>query len=308
MSPTEAKRPDFFIIGAMKAGTTAIATILAEQAGIAFSAPKEPSLLMRHDYVGMNPTFRPPMDGIENAYARCFAHSKPGDLLGEGSTAYFADAMSPSMVRDVNAEAKIIAVLREPISRTKSAFEYSRSVFQEEADSLDEAIREELAGMRAMFWPNLRYLEYSNYPRHLKAWKANTRPGHLMLLEFEEFVFQPLSTIVAICNFLGVSAPASLPDRRYANKTVSLDSELNRRIMRFLYGESVIKSFLKAIVPQATRYRMKISTQDRLASRPGEHFEVSKYAMNRMREQFAHVESELYTEFGFSPKHWHSLE
>jgi hypothetical protein len=299
--------PDFVIIGAMKSGTTAVANILAEHPQIAFSVPKEPSILMRHDYEAANPGhYVPPHDEMDSFYESCYAGAPPEALWGEGSTAYLADPDSPAIVTRRNPQVKVIVLLRDPATRTRSAYFYSRSVFQEPAATMEEAFRDELSGGRDAFWPNLRHLYYSDYPQHLRRWQQHLQPGHMLLLEFEKYVRDPELGIATICNFLGIGVPAQLPAKKYSNATVVLDTPLKTAAMRFLYTPSGLKALLKRVLPGRLRYRLKISVQDRLAKSSGGIEAVNTYCNAVMEARFAGMKEVLADEFNFYPEHWSS--
>lgn len=297
--------PDFVIIGAMKSGTTAVANILAEHPDVAFSVPKEPSLLMRHDYEAANPAhYVPPPNELDAYYAKCYAGARPEACWGEGSTAYLADPDSPTIVTSRNPQVKVIVLLRDPAKRARSAYLYTRSVFQEPAETMQDAIAEELRGMRDDYWPNLRHLYYSDYPQHLRRWQRCLKPGHLLLLEFEDYVRDPQAGIATICNFLGISVPPSLPTKKYSNATVQLDTPSKRIAMRFLYTPNRLKGVLKGVLPGRLRHRLKISLQDRLAHAQSGADATDAFCEEAMLARFAGMKEVLAQEFDFHPKYW----
>ena len=68
--------PDFFIIGAAKAGTTSLFALLERHPDIFMSTPKEPEFFARDDLYSK---------GLES-YADLFEQALPGQILGEAST------------------------------------------------------------------------------------------------------------------------------------------------------------------------------------------------------------------------------
>ena len=117
--------PDFVIAGAMKSGTTALANLLNSHDAIEMAIPKEPSLLMRSNYEEISKGFKViDKEDIEKQYSLCFKGFSKKSLWGEASVAYFADADSPEIIFSRNKNAKIIIMLREPVSRAISSFFY----------------------------------------------------------------------------------------------------------------------------------------------------------------------------------------
>lgn len=105
--------PNFFLIGAPKCGTTAIADYLAERDDVFFSKPKEP--LFWCDDLGIEPHALRATTMDE--YRALFAAADPTRhrVIGEGTTSYLRSAKA---IRDCAArypEAKFVAILRNPV-------------------------------------------------------------------------------------------------------------------------------------------------------------------------------------------------
>jgi hypothetical protein len=77
--------PDFFILGAMKCGTTTLAAQLGRQDGVFMCEPKEPFYFSDDDVYARGPEW----------YHSLFRAAAPGDLIGEASTRYTMRAGAP---------------------------------------------------------------------------------------------------------------------------------------------------------------------------------------------------------------------
>lgn len=104
-------RPDFFIIGAPKCGTTALSQYLREHPRIGFSEPKEPVYFCADfpDAVA----FSDDHDYLEKCFGHCLG--KDFAAVGEGSTTYF---YSPAAIMNILAfqpRARFIVMLRNPL-------------------------------------------------------------------------------------------------------------------------------------------------------------------------------------------------
>ncbi|MDV4166752.1 sulfotransferase domain-containing protein [Rhodovulum sp. FJ3] len=303
----QVNRPDFVIPGAMKAGTTAVADILAEIPGIGFSVPKEPGFLMRHDYEQENPgsvPFTP--DRLDDLYSACFRAAPVGALTGEATVAYFTDETSPEILVARNPEVKAIILLRDPAKRAFSGYSYCRSIYFEPAETLDAALAQELEGARDRFWPTLRHMHYSDYPQHLRRWKTQLKAGHLLILEFEDFIANPKDGIDRICAFLGIEAPEVLPTKERSNVTVVLDSPLKRAVMKILHSRNGLKSIVKPLLPGRFREKLKVRIQDRLAAGQEKPEPMSAWCKETLNARFAGMQTVLAEEFDFHPQHWTS--
>jgi len=133
--------PNFFIVGAAKAGTTSFARYLAEHPQVYMSPIKEPSYFAR-DII---PSLRPPnwkrnQKGLDRylngpmssrrggcvldweSYLKLFRNVATESAIGEASTAYLISPKAPSDIRSTIPEARIIILLRSPIDRVFSTY------------------------------------------------------------------------------------------------------------------------------------------------------------------------------------------
>ena len=111
MIPEDPRWPNLFVVGAPRAGTTSLYHYLRQHPEIYMSPLKEP-----HFFSHSNPQ----SDTVvkhQDAYLRLFDAARGEKLRGEASPAYLADPDAPARIKDASPEAKIVAVLREPVSR-----------------------------------------------------------------------------------------------------------------------------------------------------------------------------------------------
>src|SRR4051794_536419 len=117
--------PDFLVIGAPKAGTTALHAALAEHPDLFMSHVKEPKLFLTE---GPPPTRGGPGDAQtyrEHVWRRpdyeaLFDGAPDGSLRGESTPFYLHDADAQRRIRRLVPRARLIAVLRDPVERAHS--------------------------------------------------------------------------------------------------------------------------------------------------------------------------------------------
>lgn len=217
--------PHAFVIGAQKSGTTSLCAMLEELPGIAFSKPKEPMILSR-DEIALHPHFfarhGTQWDGwswenntqdIAAEYARCFAHAAPTDLRIEGSTSYLPSQRTPARIAEVNPQAKLIAVLRDPTARAYSAYWHALRFGATTHNFLHHLQYE---GAMTIF--------AGEYARQIAHWLDHFPRAQCLFLIYEEMVEQPLAGLREVCAFLGLAAPqtALLPQANNAQAPRSL--------------------------------------------------------------------------------------
>jgi hypothetical protein len=107
------KKPNFFIIGAPKCGTTSLATWLSEHPQVFFSKYKEP----HHFNIDENYVITPDCDD----YERLFDGANEQHLaIGEGSVWYLYSKQAINNIKKYAPKAKFIVCLRNPVEMAYS--------------------------------------------------------------------------------------------------------------------------------------------------------------------------------------------
>jgi hypothetical protein len=123
--------PSFFIVGAMRSGTTSFYRYLAEHPKIFMCKYKEPAYFSQ--FPGSKNTnglwsIHGDEEGVEvvnltkEQYSRLFDDVKDEIAIGEASVQYLLDPTSPMKIKNEVPNAKIIIILRNPIERAFSHY------------------------------------------------------------------------------------------------------------------------------------------------------------------------------------------
>src|SRR5215208_1272534 len=105
------RRPNLFIIGAPKSGTTSLHRYLQEHPQIYMSRTKEPGYFApdvegsRSDLLFKHPDAEP-------EYLALFANATNQKWVGESSTTYLMSRRAPSLIDDFAPDARLIAMVR----------------------------------------------------------------------------------------------------------------------------------------------------------------------------------------------------
>jgi hypothetical protein len=111
--------PDFLVIGAQKAGTTALYAYLRWHPSIAGPFWKEVSFFDRHWARG------------EAWYRGQFPLRSSGKVVGEASPSYVFHPLAPKRVFSLVPEVKLIVLLREPGDRAYSQYQHAVALGRE---------------------------------------------------------------------------------------------------------------------------------------------------------------------------------
>jgi hypothetical protein len=102
-------RPNVFIVGAPKCGTTALSQYLRGHPQVFFCSPKEP-----HYFATEFPGYRAVTCEVD--YLNLFSAAGPHhNALAEGSVYYLYSGQALERIRRFNPDARIIAMLRDPV-------------------------------------------------------------------------------------------------------------------------------------------------------------------------------------------------
>ena len=228
--------PDFYIIGAAKAGTTSLVEMLRGHRQVYFPHEKEPHhFFLReddrewtiHDGKKVRSLQSTLPYGEEHAYLSLFEDVPAEMLAGDASTQYLVNETVPAGIRTVRPDAKIVVALRNPSQRAYSAFLHARSRGEEPCSTFAEALDECEAGKRRLSFAT-NYLEEGLYARHLAGWKE-IFGDRLLVVLFEELITQPQETFNVVADFLGLEpAGFALGQASHKNASIELSNPMAR--------------------------------------------------------------------------------
>lgn len=203
------KKPNFFIIGAPKCGTTSLASWLSEHPQIYFSPRKEPHYF-NHD--GLTAT-----QSLEE-YEALFAGAKQEHVaVGEGSTHYLYSQVAVPQILGYNPESRFIVCLRNPVEMAPAL--HSERVWQgrETVKDFEKAWRLQKDRKLGKHIPRtvredperLQYGSYCRLGEQLKRLHRNTSQEQVLPILLDDLRENPEREYRKILVFLDVA-----PDNR----------------------------------------------------------------------------------------------
>jgi hypothetical protein len=252
---SDRRTPDFFIVGHHKSGTTALYEMLRRHPQIYMPALKEP----RYFASDLRSVFEPVRSGrlpeTLPEYLALFDEATEGQLKGEASPSYLRSRVAASAIAEVQPDARIIAILREPLSFVRSLhLQLLQDHVETETDLRRAIAREELIrdGRRIR-----RYTDHLNYVEQLCRYHAVFPPEQVLVLIYEDFRADNRATVATVLRFLGVDDGAEI-ETLEANPSVRVRSPRLHRAMRRLYaGRGPAASLLKRAIKIATPQRLQ---------------------------------------------------
>jgi Sulfotransferase family len=277
LTPKEEQKrvPDFFIVGHPKSGTTALYEMLRRHPEIYMPDLKEPWFFAseRHSRPHSATSSVLP-DSLED-YLSLFDRAKPGQRLGEASARYLWSHTAASGIAEVQPAARIIAILREPVSFLRSLHLQLVQQHQEPENDLRRAISLEEARRQgryvshsASYWPQvLLYSEYMRYVEQLSRYHALFPPEQVLVLIYDDFRRDNEAAVRAVQRFLDVDDTHPI-EMTEANPTVRVRSlRLNNLVRAAYMGEGPVSGAVKASVKAFTPRQLRRDTLETIQRR-----------------------------------------
>ncbi len=202
--------PDFFLIGAPKAGTSALHAALRQHPGLYLSPVKEPKYYMCGD--SPPPAYKGPGDAHSNRewiwqrerYLDLFGDAPVDALRGESTPFYLYNRDARRRISVDRPDAKLIAVLRDPVDRAYSNWMHLWMDGLEPCADIVEAARREPERIDAGWAPFWHYRSLGMYGRQVRDLYDHFPKEQVLLLRYRELVDSPEATLGRVFAFLGV--------------------------------------------------------------------------------------------------------
>lgn len=185
--------PTFLVIGAMRSGTTSVSVALAEHPEVFMPPGKELHFFDEH------------FDrGVDWYRARFADAAEP--CVGEGTPRYMYDPRAVARMADVVPDARLVAILRNPLDRAYSHWQHELTRGREDLGFAEaiEAEPDRLAAMDPLRASHFAYLDRGRYLGQLRTVCDLYPRSSLHVMLFEEFRTGPEERFRSLCRFLGV--------------------------------------------------------------------------------------------------------
>lgn len=198
-------RPNLFVIGSMKSGTTYLTGLLGAHPEVFMSVPKEPcyfvdqrELRSAWPYMWKQGWWR-----SEDRYLSLFGLAGDAKVIAEASTVYsklprFAHV--PERILEFNPQSRFIYIMRDPVERAISHY-WHRVRWWRERRSISAAIRSDP-----------QYLDVSYYAMQLKAYLRHVAGDRVYVLTHEALIAEPAAQIARVYEWLGIASSFRPPN------------------------------------------------------------------------------------------------
>ncbi|MGD1059570.1 MAG: sulfotransferase [Solirubrobacteraceae bacterium] len=256
--------PDFFIVGHHKSGTTAMYEMLRRHPQIYMPEMKEPEFFgrvhtgRREPVPGSKqhrPTFGETRPQTYAEYVSLFAAATPDQRVGEASPSYLRSLTAASDIAAVQPDARIIAILREPVSFLYSLhLQMVRNHVQRELDFGKALATEgiEREGERVHL-----YTDRVCYVEQLRRYHDVFSPEQILVLIYDDFRADNETAVRSVLSLLDVDVNRPI-EQLDANPTIAPRSkQLDVWLYAFRSGRGPVSRGIKATLKTLTPKRMQ---------------------------------------------------
>ena len=294
---SQAARPNFFLIGAAKSGTTSVAKYLDEHPEIYVSKPKEPNYFAFEP--GSRPSCRGPADPeilfeqllkytvtAPKEYASLFADCHGETAIGEASVRYLYEREVPTRIADYAPNAKLIVLLRDPIERLHSHYHMNARLHLEPEPLVGALAAEDQRVEQGWGW-DWHYRRVGLYAEQLKRWFQIFDREQVLVLFHADLKNKPQVTLQSIFRHLEVTTNFQ-PD--FTQRAMVGNTPRWRGLRRMIRDENVVKTVAKRVVPKRLRksFVRWSETKNRMSIPP-----LSSEIRNQLRADYREADQRL---------------
>lgn len=267
-------KPDFFIVGAAKSGTTSLYHYLRQHPDIYFSPIKEPnyfssdidvskfsSIYKRNTILDTKKYFA--SNNLENLsitfvrsfenYERLFEQGGKFKTRGEGSTSYLYSKDAAQNIFDYNPRSKIIVILRNPMERAFSHYKMALRSGHTKL-SFKAAVEKDLKVKNKAWGISELFIDLGLYYDQLKRYYSIFPADQIKVFLFSDFKKYKEKVLKESFEFLEVE------NIKVEDKTIYNPAKSPQNIwFNYYLTRMGLKNLLKKLVPESIIHSIKKS-------------------------------------------------
>ena len=238
------RRPNLFIIGAPKSGTTSLYEYLRGHPDVFMSPMKEPFYFSPD--VTSGPRRRQLRHGRdERAYLELFADARDERWLGEASTGYMVSAIAAGLVKEFAPDSRLVAMIRNPVEVVHALHDERVSHDVEPITNFAEALDaddDRRAGRRLPEGSSplgATYVDAGMFGEQLERWFAEFERDRVHVIVFDDFAADTAASFEAVLRFLEIDPSYRPPSFEVHNPSHRMRGGLVGTLRRSFVGRAV---------------------------------------------------------------------
>lgn len=283
------REPNFFIVGAHKAGTTALYEYLRQHPQVYLPEHAKEPCFFRGSLGSRLPDQPLCLEGsLEGeTYLSLFEGAREQRAIGEASTDYlYYSAKSAKNIKRCLPNARIIMILRNPVERAYSNYLWALKECIECAGTFRKALDLEELRITEGWGSAWHYAAKGFYARQLTDYLAVFEKDRLVVHLYEDFKREPQRVCRDLFAFLGVDGTFEPNTSRKYNVSGVPKNRALQRLLRNPGSNCVAR--LGYLLPKSLRSRirsvlLRLNTDTRVSAMPEFEPEVRSYLIDLYR-------------------------
>jgi hypothetical protein len=249
---------NLFIVGMPKAGTTSLHQYLSQHPDVCMSEDKEPhffsvDLLNEGEVFHGFPKYtRYP---TRKDYHQLFSQREKEKIVGESSVFYLFSRLAAGQIKEYNPDAKIIIMIREPVSFLYSL--HSQGVYSGNEVEKDFEKAMDLQDLRRLgkelpstvhFPSRLFYDDHIHTSEHIERYLEHFPKQNIRIILFDDFIKDTSKSYCETLQFLGVDE-SHIPELSNRNPNTTIRSP---KLMTMLQDpQHPVSKVVKKVLPKS---------------------------------------------------------
>ncbi|MCS6917806.1 MAG: sulfotransferase [Chitinophagales bacterium] len=266
-------KPNFLLVGAGKSATRSLYNYLIQHPDVFMPSLKEPQFFVARQVAGRIQKWVED----EQAYFRLFANAAGKKAIGEASVMYllFYEEAIKNILHYLGPEVRIMMILRHPVERAYSAYNFVHLNNPAERYSFEEALQLEEERWQKGESLFMQYRRMSLYADAVQAYLQHFPHVHIMW--YDEFRQHPDKVLKGVFEFLGLRSDVVIDyskvwnkgGRRWKNPLIRwllMSDNVFKRILKFFFRrrrgvrthEFFTRNFMEQIEPMNPETRRQL--------------------------------------------------
>ncbi len=242
--------PNFFIIGAAKAGTTTLSELIKQHPDVYMSTIKEPQFFCNDELFNK---------GLDYYLGTFFNKSQMYQARGEATPHYLyfdkaAKRISKMLPRK---NQRFIVLLRDPVERAYSLYWNMVAEGEENLVFEDALIKEEVRSRDPELGKKCslkyQYVRSGKYAEQIQKYLEYFEKDQFLFLLFEDFICDQDAVLKQVFSFLSIPSDISVSSGKAFNAS---GVPRLRLLHKFVRKPHWIKEHIKGLFPKVVRYRI----------------------------------------------------
>jgi len=202
MTHLQIHKPNFFILGAGRSGSTYLYALLRQHPDIFLTSIKEPTFFCKPFQVIKNPI----------DYYGLYDQVTYEAIRGEASHAYLSNPSTAGILKALFPEARFVVILRNPADRAYSLYHWMRRYGFEYLNSFEAALKAEESRYKSAYFKrhcpqyffNSLYFRSGLYGKQLSRYFEIFSKDQFYIVKHEDFITDPVNHLKEIFRFLEI--------------------------------------------------------------------------------------------------------